>query len=398
MPYNQQPYQYQNPYDPYSDVGGSDPTGGFKQEFGSMWSNFTNQFKGLGIKRYGQGELGRAPSPQALQSYFIGSQPEAYQTAGILEDIAGVPAFKDFTPGASDFKSLGDRLTGKRIWGETGAGAAKGIGMGGGGEYKTLTSAVGAVKGLTGDKQAILQGKINTAMGAATDWGGQTAAWQSGIGAEASTAVGEFAAPLAQTAAEKFGAGAVQSLSKSMAPSLLSKLGGGLAAGSSMLSTAMPYLQAGMMIAQGVAGHYGAKRQLGLIGSQEKQLAAAGESLEALYGQRGDIYEQQFGEQLGQASYGAGRSLFDISQMGESVGFTGLSYSGTVSKRLSRAREGVRKQFGFSKTGLENILGEKMMGLEEWKAGQEAGITSELARLKYQRREAEAGSDWNPFT
>lgn len=45
-------------------------------------------------------------------------------------------------------------------------------------EYDTLSSAIKAVKGLTGDKQSGLQGKINTAMKAASDWGGQTSAWK----------------------------------------------------------------------------------------------------------------------------------------------------------------------------------------------------------------------------
>jgi len=122
-------------------------------------------------------------------------------------------------------------------------------------------------------------------------------------------------------------------------------------------------------------------------------------SLEDLYGKKMGIYQEQFGEQLGQATYGAGESLFDVQRSGESVaGRTGLTYSGTVQRGLKRAREGVRKKFGFTKTGLENILGGQIMGLEEWKSGEEDRLRSEQERLSFELKQAEAASDWNPFT
>ena len=49
MPYNQQPYQYNDEYnDRYTDVGGYDPTGGFNLGHGlqSLWGSFTGRFKG----------------------------------------------------------------------------------------------------------------------------------------------------------------------------------------------------------------------------------------------------------------------------------------------------------------------------------------------------------------
>jgi len=177
----------------------------------------------------------------------------------------------------------------------------------------------------------------------------------------------------------------------------LGKAGSLLKAGAPMLKTAAPYLAIGQEIISRIGDRNQAFRQRDFIDKQMGQLESAQKSLEDVYGRKSDIYQEQFGEQLGQASYGAGQSLLDIMDTGESVGHTGLSYSGTVGKRLERARAGVRKQFGFSKTGLENVLGEKLMGLEEWKAGQEASIASEMERLKYERKEAVSGTTWNPF-
>jgi hypothetical protein len=151
--------------------------------------------------------------------------------------------------------------------------------------------------------------------------------------------------------------------------------------------------------AMGGAGRHKAQQQKSYIRSQQADLLKAGQSLEDLYGQKMGIYQEQFGEQLGQSTYGAGTSLFDVQQSGESVaGRTGLSYSGTVQRGLKRARETVRKQFGFTKTGLENILGGQIMGLEEWKAGEEDRLSSEQERLSFELKQAEAASDWNPFT
>lgn len=174
---------------------------------------------------------------------------------------------------------------------------------------------------------------------------------------------------------------------------------GAFGVGSTLMSTAMPYLALGGMIAGGIAGHQSAQRQEDYIRSQQSQLLKAGQSLQELYGKKLGIYQEQFGEQIEQAGYGAGKSLFDIRESGESVaGRTGLSYSGTVQRGLKSARETVRKEFGFTKTGLENILGGQVMGLEEWKAGEEDRLSSEQERLSFELRQAEAASDWNPFT
>jgi len=176
----------------------------------------------------------------------------------------------------------------------------------------------------------------------------------------------------------------------------------GMMATGGAMAAAAPWVAGAALISgisSGYAGHQSAERQKSYIRSQQSQLLKAGQSLEDLYGKKMGIYQEQFGEQLGQATYGAGESLFDVQQSGETLaGRTGLSYSGTVQRGLKRAREKVRKQFGFTKTGLENILGGQIMGLEEWKAGEEDRLRSEQERLSFELKQAEAASDWNPFT
>ena len=169
-------------------------------------------------------------------------------------------------------------------------------------------------------------------------------------------------------------------------------------AGSSLISTAMPYLALGGMALGAITKRNQAFKQRDYIRDQQKQLATAGKSLEDVYGKKMGIFQEQFGEQLGQATYGAGESLFDVQQSGETLaGKTGLSYSGTVQRGLKRAREKVRKQFGFTKTGLENILGGQIMGLEEWKSGEEDRLKAEQQRLSYELKQAESATTWSPF-
>ena len=141
-----------------------------------------------------------------------------------------------------------------------------------------------------------------------------------------------------------------------------------------------------------------AEEELGFINDQIAGISEARTGLEEGRLAQLGLAESQFGEQLGQASYGTSQSLIDIMRQGQSTASsTGLSYSGTVQSNLERAREGVRKQFGFEKTGLENILGEKVMGIEERFAGQMGDLESELASLQYQRKQAKSRTGFGGF-
>ena len=50
------------------------------------------------------------------------------------------------------------------------------------------------------------------------------------------------------------------------------------------------------------------------------------------------------------------------------------------------------QQFGFQRQCLQDVLGQKLMDISEWKGAEQGRIQSEQARLKYEMEEAKAQS------
>ena len=132
-----------------------------------------------------------------------------------------------------------------------------------------------------------------------------------------------------------------------------------------------------------------ADEELGFINEQISGLSDARKAMEENRLSELDIAKSHYSEGMGELSYATGQSLMDVMKQGEFVaGSTGLAYSGTVSENLESARGKIRKQFGFQQTGLENILGEKLMGIEERFGAQMGDLEAELEGLQYQRKQA----------
>lgn len=132
-----------------------------------------------------------------------------------------------------------------------------------------------------------------------------------------------------------------------------------------------------------------AQQQMGYISQQQAGLAEAFGQVGEIAAQRTEIAEDIYGEQIEEASYGAGQSLFDITR-GEESAYqrSGLARSGGIEQMVGRGREDVYRKFGFQQQTLQNVLGEKLMGIEEYRSGEEARISAEQQRLEYEMRKA----------
>ena len=171
-------------------------------------------------------------------------------------------------------------------------------------------------------------------------------------------------------------------------------------AGLAAMASPIGWAVAGLGILGSIGGasskRKAAQERMGYIGQQQKSLEMALGQVGQIAEQKIDIAEDIHGERYEQASYGAGQSLYDITvQGGTAAQRSGLATSGTVQQMLERGQSGVRAGFGFEQRNLRSALGEKLMGIEEYRAGEEGRIMAEQQRLAYEmkkaKREASSG-------
>jgi len=141
-----------------------------------------------------------------------------------------------------------------------------------------------------------------------------------------------------------------------------------------------------------------AEEEVDILGNQISSIKDAQGSLDVSYGQKKGLAADKYSEQLEQLSYGTGQSLYDISQQGsQATSRTGLARSGTVESSIARARGSVRDKFGFQKTGLESVLGESLMNIEEWYGGMSSDLSTQMEGLQYQRKQARSRTGFGGF-
>ena len=135
------------------------------------------------------------------------------------------------------------------------------------------------------------------------------------------------------------------------------------------------------------------QRKMGYIAEQQ-------ESLEGALGQLGEITEMKtemagdtYGMNLNQAMFQTGQSLYGLTSQGQTAAArTGFASSGQVQTQTQRAMDAGVQSFGFQRQGLQDVLGQKLMDIAEFKGAEEGRIQSEQARLRYEMKEAKAQS------
>jgi len=175
---------------------------------------------------------------------------------------------------------------------------------------------------------------------------------------------------------------------------------GGEVAKKSLLSSVNPYIgmaQLGIGLMTSISGagaeRAAGRRQMGYIGEQQAMLEGAGQQVGELAGMKTELAEDIYGTGLDQAMYGTGENLYGLTKQGMGLSSkVGFAKSGQVDKQIARGQEAAVTQFGFQKQGLQDVLGQKLMDISEWKGAEQGRIQSAQARLKYEMKEAQAKS------
>jgi hypothetical protein len=135
------------------------------------------------------------------------------------------------------------------------------------------------------------------------------------------------------------------------------------------------------------------ERKMGYIGEQQSMLEGAGQQVTELAGMKTELATDIYGTDLNRSMFQTGQDLFGLKRQGESAAAqTGFAHSGQVQGQIQRGMEAGVQSFGFQRQGLQDVLGQKLMDISEWKGAEQGRLASEQSRLKYEMAEAEAQS------
>lgn len=133
------------------------------------------------------------------------------------------------------------------------------------------------------------------------------------------------------------------------------------------------------------------QRKMGYIAEQQEGLESALGQLGEITSMKTEMAGDTYGMNLNQAMFQTGQSLYGLTRQGQSAAArTGFASSGQVQSQTQRATDAGAASFGFQRQGLQDVLGQKLMDIAEFKGAEEGRIQSEQSRLKYEMEEARA--------
>ena len=136
------------------------------------------------------------------------------------------------------------------------------------------------------------------------------------------------------------------------------------------------------------------ERKIGYIREQQDMLSGALPQMREIAGMKTEIATDVYGTQEGQLMAQTGQSLYGLTRQGQSTAArTGFANSEQVNTQVQRGLEAGVQQFGFQRQGLQDVLGQKLMDISEWKGSEEGRLASEQSRLEYEMKEAQAQSN-----
>jgi len=136
------------------------------------------------------------------------------------------------------------------------------------------------------------------------------------------------------------------------------------------------------------------ERKMGYIAEQQEGLEGALGQLGEITSMKSEMAGDTYGMNLNQAMSQTGQSLYGLTRQGQSAAArTGFASSGQVQSQTQRAMDAGVQSFGFQRQGLQDVLGQKLMDIAEFKGAEEGRIQSEQARLRYEMKEAKAQSN-----
>ena len=136
-----------------------------------------------------------------------------------------------------------------------------------------------------------------------------------------------------------------------------------------------------------------ARAKMGYIGEQQAGIESALGQLGEVVGMKTEMAGDIYGTNLGQAMFKTGQDLYGLTRQGQTAAArTGFARSEQVETQVGRAKEAGVAAFGFQRQSLQDVLGQKLMDIEEFRGGEEGRLQSEQARLRYEMEEARAQS------
>jgi len=135
------------------------------------------------------------------------------------------------------------------------------------------------------------------------------------------------------------------------------------------------------------------ERKKSYIQEQQDMLSGALPQMREIAGMKTELATDVYGTQEGQLMSQTGESLYGLTRQGQSAAArTGFANSEQINTQVQRGIESGAQQFGFQRQGLQDVLGQKLMDISEWKGAEEGRLASEQSRLKYEMAEAQAQS------
>tara|TARA_R110000824_G_scaffold143397_3_gene311053 strand:+ start:69 stop:650 length:582 start_codon:yes stop_codon:yes gene_type:complete len=141
-----------------------------------------------------------------------------------------------------------------------------------------------------------------------------------------------------------------------------------------------------------------AKNKMSYIQQQQKGLGEASTQLNELTGMQTEMAEDIYGTSLGGAMSQTGQSLYGLTRQGMGAqSKMGFANSEQLNTSMQRGQEGVVDAFGIQKQGLQDVLGQKLMDIAEYKGGEESRINTEREKLRYEMEEQQRKASGGGF-
>ena len=141
-----------------------------------------------------------------------------------------------------------------------------------------------------------------------------------------------------------------------------------------------------------------ARAKMGYIGEQQAGIESALGQLGEVVGMKTEMAEDVYGTGLGQAMFQTGQNLYGLTRQGQTAAArTGFAGSGQVQSQMQRAQEAGVSAFGFQRQSLQDVLGQKLMDIEEFRGGEEGRLQAEQSRLAYEMKEQQQKASTGGF-
>tara|TARA_R110002020_G_scaffold80247_6_gene200319 strand:- start:5043 stop:5615 length:573 start_codon:yes stop_codon:yes gene_type:complete len=167
--------------------------------------------------------------------------------------------------------------------------------------------------------------------------------------------------------------------------SLLRDIGTGVSAAATM-GTPWGWAIGGAAVASSLFGATSKqdeyKEKIGVLGEKRTSALSALSGVDEIESQKIGIAEAQYGLGVDKSIFQTGQSLYGITRQGGSAAAsTGFAFSGDVQKQVEKGIESGVESFGFTRRGLQDMLGGKLLNITEEMGATRGRLETEIASI-----------------